>query len=197
MIMIFETEHIFRKVTGVAHYFGPDMGYLISGNYTPISYDEENETMKYEKIEEILATRISQFRNGIAIYYYSFNCNAGYNLVNSYLVDSQKNVLYFSQEREFGNNLIRAFGGFYVLYGVRESVRRTFPGQDRDTEYDLYPEIRDIITEDGKVLTREERETFLMYHKILPCEEIEDGVIKCEGKLYSLHTYLPIHKSYF
>lgn len=39
--MIFEKKHIFRKIIGDAVYMGSDIGYLISGDYTPISYDEK------------------------------------------------------------------------------------------------------------------------------------------------------------
>ena len=152
--------------------------------------------MKYEKIEKILATRISQFRNGLAIYISSTWCN-GDNLINAYLVDSDNKVIYFSQELDLKDynspNLTRAFGGFYVRYAPKYSCIRTFPGQDRDTEYAVYPKIKDIITEGGKVLSREELESFLMFHKILQCEEVQEGIIKCEGKLYSLQDYLPLH----
>lgn len=194
--MIFEKEYIFRKVIGEAIYFGPEMGYMISGEYTPISYNKEKETMKYEKIEKILATRVSQFRKGIAIYTSTVHSHCGYCDVNAYLVDSNKNIIYFSQEQDLSDygspNLTRAFGGFYVSYKPKRCCLRTFPGQDRDTEYKIHAEIKNIITEDGKVLSREEQATFLMFHKILECEEIKDGVIKCEGKLYSLSSYLPL-----
>lgn len=201
--MEYENEYIIKRSIKTAKYLGPSIGYAISGEYKVISYNEEAETLTYEKIDKIAATRISQFRKGLAVYLGGFYRNSIYSYTDAYLVNEDKEVIYHTNEPFFyelfdSNNieechlLDRVFGGFYVSYRPGYRNPRTFPGKDRDTEYDIYAEIKNIILEDGKCLSQAESESFLLWHKILHYREIEDGILSLNGEKFNLCDYSKI-----
>lgn len=77
----------------------------------------------------------------------------------------------------------RAFGGFYVIYEGKCQVLATYPGQDRETEYNYYQNICDIITEDGIILQEDEKKKFLRTHKIRSCRELWNGRVLLDNSL--------------
>ena len=201
--MEYEKEYIIKRSVKTAKYLGPNIGYAISGEYNVISYDEETETLKYEKIDKIAATRISQFRKGLAVYLGGYYRNSIFSYTDAYIVNENKEVIYHTNEPFFyelyESNKIedyhlldRVFGGFYVSYRPGHFNPRTFPGSDRDTEYDIVPEIKEIITEDGRCLSPNEVNTFLLWHRILHYKEIENGIISVNGDKFNLSDYSKI-----
>ena len=51
----------------------------------------------------------------------------------------------------------RVFGGYYIVRDVKCCGCRTFPGQDRDTEYYYCTVIYAVLDENGVILSEEEK----------------------------------------
>lgn len=126
---------------------------------------------------------VSDRRNGIA-------------LVHSgnvfYLIDKDNNAILSTTDR-----LIRIFGGYYVSLAKYQYDYRTFPGQDRDTEYEEMTTIHDIYDEDGKRLNKEQCDKFIKFTDILhlmTAAELGEGRVLFDNALYDLKDYSLIAK---
>lgn len=135
--------------------------------------------------------RISDWRNGIAI---AVGMSQGkFQLGNLfYLIDEEGKILYTNQiltdlcgvEIPDPFFIERMFGGYYIVRHLASSCRRTYPGQDRDTDYDYYQIIDKIIDENGNVLSFEEKETILS--QILYKEKENGREVEREDKIVEL-----------
>lgn len=191
--MIGEKETIYLKSQRKCFY-DDKLGYVSIDHSRSPYYYEDKEIETFDETRNISAFRISAFRKGLAIYStqpFPFP----WDYIDTFIVNTNHEVIYHSQDCELHEidhpYLIRAFGGFYVSYSPKHINHRTFPGKDRDTEYTIIPSIKDIITEDGTLLSPYERDTFLLWHTINLCDELDENTVKYKDKLYNLTDYLP------
>ena len=137
--------------------------------------------------------RISDWRNGIAVARWRF----GYfsKSFNYCLIDKDYNFLYENvcdedeEESLEGEQIERVFGGYYIVRSLKTMGCRTFPGRDTDTEYYYKTVVRDVIDENGIVLTENERKAYLESNSIKQTTEYGDGIIQCGLSFYSLDNY--------
>lgn len=77
----------------------------------------------------------------------------------------------------------RVFGGRYFITAMAKYNYRTFPGQDRDTEYDLRPIVFAILDENGRLICEHSDE------KPQFTQELGDNVVYYNNSFYRLDTY--------
>lgn len=159
---------------------------------------------KHIETKSIEAEQVCEWRKGLCIcvkkYYSSYNKDCIY-AHDAYLINSQNKVLFVKKssesgccwQSEWGYCIERIFGGYYVALEGRCSAM-TFPGKDRDTEYSYYKTIKTIITEDGVVLSYEQRQRFNKKIGVYFCKDIAPGIILSKNGTYNLHDYSPIDK---
>lgn len=135
--------------------------------------------------------RISDWRKGIAIArcdLRSIRPSWRYFLINedfNYLFEKSS---YYEDEIE-GELIERIFGGYYIVRDVEIIRCRQYPGQDRDTEYEYSTCIEDVIDENGRKLSEEERKKYIKAHRIKQTTEYGDDIVECESSFYRLDTY--------
>ena len=156
---------------------------------TPFDYRKYRNTLAIDKIEiendwvEYYVTRkcvgtISNRRKGIAI----VHCGNVF-----YLIDRDDNEILSTT-----NKLIRVFGGYYVSLGEHRFNYRTFPGQDRDTEYETTTIIYDIYDENGERINSKQDAGFFKSMDILQtmtAVEIGEDRVFYKNALYDLSDY--------
>lgn len=135
--------------------------------------------------------RISDWRNGIAVArYYEHACTPSYHY---FLIDQKYNFLYskicYDENELEGSQIERVFGGYYLVRDVARHCVRTFPGQDRDTEYSYSTYIKHVLDENGKELSEKEKEDYLRLHPIKHTTEYGEGVVECESSFFRLKDY--------
>lgn len=134
--------------------------------------------------------RVTDWRKGIAV-------ARSYSSSSYYLIDKDFNTLYhiaclYLKEiggQIEGGQIERVFGGYYIVRDVHASVCRTFPGQDRDTEYDYYTYVEAVLDENGTALSKEEEKKYLDKNPIKHTMEYGEGIVECESSFYRLDTY--------
>lgn len=151
--------------------------------------------------ELIEVEQVSDWRKGLCICKEekrgSWNSERGYlKSYRMFLVNTDlKAVFYHDSDYYWGlANLDslpmeRLFGGYYITYEGKSKVLGTYPGQDRDTDYMYYQEVRDVITENGKVLDETEKEHFLKTHELNKGKELGENRVLLGNKLYRLDDY--------
>ena len=156
---------------------------------TPFDYRKYRNALAIDKIEiendwvEYYVTRkcvgtISNRRKGIAI----VHCGNVF-----YLIDRDGNEILSTT-----NKLIRVFGGYYVSLGEHRFNYRTFPGQDRDTEYETTTIIYDIYDENGERINSKQDAGFFKSMDILQtmtAVEIGEDRVFYKNALYDLSDY--------
>lgn len=135
--------------------------------------------------------RVSDWRKGIAVArYYKRSIKPSWHY---FLIDEDYNYLFkkssWEEDEIEGEQIERVFGGYYIVRDVKLDGCRTFPGQDRDTEYYYSTCIKDVIDENGTILTKDERITYLESNPIKQTTEYGDGIIQCGLSFYSLDNY--------
>jgi hypothetical protein len=135
--------------------------------------------------------RVSEWRKGIAVArYYKSSIKPSWMY---FLIDKDYNYLYekssWNEDAINGAQIERVFGGYYVVRDVKLDGCRTFPGQDRDTEYYYSTCIKDIIDENGAVLSEEEKKEYLKQNSIKLTTEYGENIVECESSFYRLDTY--------
>lgn len=135
--------------------------------------------------------RVTDWRKGIAVArYYESSIKPSWNY---FLIDKDYNYLYkkwsFNEEEISGEQIERVFGGYYIVRDVKLDGCRTFPGQDRDTEYYYSTCIKDVLDENGVVLSEEEKKEYLNHNPIKLTTEYGEEIVECESSFYSLNTY--------
>lgn len=135
--------------------------------------------------------RVSDWRKGIAVArYYKHSIKPSWNY---FLIDEKYNYLYkkwcYEEDEIEGEQIERVFGGYYIVRDVRLDGCRTFPGQDRETEYYYSTCIKYVLDEHGTALSEEEKKEYLKHNPIKQTTEYGEGIIECESSFYSLDTY--------
>lgn len=160
----------------------------------PFDYWKYTYALSIDKVEQ---------ENGWIDYFVTHKCvgtisnrRKGIALVHSgnvfYLIDRDNNEMLSTT-----NTLIRIFGGYYVSLRKHRFNYRTFPGQDRDTEYETTTVIYEIYDEDGTRLNSEERESLIESMDILQimtAVEIGEDRVFFNNALYNLKDYSLITK---
>ena len=93
------------------------------------------------------------------------------------------------EDEIYGEQIERIFGGYYIVRDVKLSGCRTFPGQDRDTEYYYTTCIEDVIDENGVILSEEEKNKYLKQNPIKQTTEYGENIVECESSFHRLETY--------
>lgn len=160
--------------------------------------------------EEIEVQQISEWRKGFCLcdqsheswfpqYTQNAKCHRVF-LVNEkleaiYYCDSDYYMELYSLEKNVeAIPMKRVLGGYYVVYEGKCHCLGTYPGQDRDTEYAYSIKIKDIILENGEILSDKERIKFLKVNSIKEYTELGENIILCEDTLYRLSDYSFISK---
>lgn len=135
--------------------------------------------------------RVSDWRKGIAVArYYKQSIKPSWKY---FLIDENYNFLYekcsHEEDEIEGEQIERVFGGYYIIRDVKLDRCRTFPGQDRDTEYYYSTCIKEVIDENGTILTKDERITYLETHPVTHTTEYGDGIVQCGTSFYGLDNY--------
>lgn len=139
--------------------------------------------------------RISDWRKGIAIvkeYRSSSSPTTDY-----YLIDKTYNIIYrknsIQEEHIAEAQIERIFGGYYI---IRDSILldcRTYPGQDRDTDYYYSYHISNVLDENGKKLdTVRQEEILLLYNNQYQYVELGRNLVFYNQAIYKLSTYSKI-----
>ncbi len=163
----------------------------------------KNAPFDYWKYRYALAIDKVEKENGWVEYYVTHKCvgtisnrRKGIAIVHSgnvfYLIDRNDNEIFSTT-----NKLIRIFGGYYVSLGEYRFNYRTFPGQDRDTEFETTTIIYDIYDEDGKQLNSEQTSEFFKSTNVLQAMmvvEIGEDRAYYKNALYHLSDYSLITK---
>ena len=135
--------------------------------------------------------RVSDWRKGIAVARY--NKHSIKPSWKYFLIDENYNYLYekwsYEEDEIEGEQIERVFGGYYIVRDVRLDGCRTFPGQDRDTEYYYSTCIKDVLDESGAPLSEEEKNEYLKQSPIKQTTEYGEGIVECEHSFYKLDTY--------
>jgi hypothetical protein len=135
--------------------------------------------------------RISDWRKGIAIArYYTSSIKPSRQY---YLIDKNYNYLYsnnsWKEDEIEGEQIERVFGGYYIIRDAKCKCVATYPGQDRDTEYSYQTYIKDIIDENGCILSSDEKKRFLESQQIKYVTEYGEGIVECGSFFYELDNY--------
>ena len=135
--------------------------------------------------------RVSDWRKGIAVArYYKQSIKPSWHY---FLIDDDYNYFYekssWNEDEIEGEQIERVFGGYYIVRDVKLDGCRTFPGQDRDTEYYYSTCIKEVIDENGTILTKDERIAYLESNPINQTTEYGDGIIQCGLSFYRLDNY--------
>ena len=135
--------------------------------------------------------RITDWRKGIAVArYYKNSIKPSWNY---FLIDKDFNYLYkkssWNEEEIEGDQIERVFGGYYIVRDVKLDGCRTFPGQDRDTEYYYSTCIKEVLDENGATLSEEEKKEYLKQNPIKLTTEYGEEIVECESSFYRLDTY--------
>lgn len=135
--------------------------------------------------------RITDWRKGIAVArYYKKSIKPSWNY---FLIDKDFNFLYkkssWNEEEIEGDQIERVFGGYYIVRDVKLDGCRTFPGQDRDTEYYYSTCIKEVLDENGAILSEEEKKEYLKHNPIKLTTEYGEEIVECESSFYRLDTY--------
>lgn len=135
--------------------------------------------------------RITDWRKGIAVArYYKNSIKPSWNY---FLIDKDFNYLYekrsWNEEEIEGDQIERVFGGYYIVRDVKLDGCRTFPGQDRDTEYYYSTCIKEVLDENGVILSEEEKKKYLKQNPIKLATEYGEEIVECESSFYRLDTY--------
>lgn len=140
--------------------------------------------------------RITDWRKGIAVARYFFNSIKP--SWKYFLIDKDYNYLYekssWHEDEIEGEQIERVFGGCYIVKDVKLDDCRTFPGQDRDTEYYYSTCVKAVLDENGKVLSKEEMNNFLKQNPIKQTTDYGEGIVECESSFYRLDTYQYLFK---
>ncbi len=188
-------ETIFLKYTEKCVY-DDKLGYLPLDESRRYRYEQED-IEYFDRVDKYSAVRISPFRNGLAIYLdKSYSC--GVTKQHTFLVNEDRQIIFHKFDDELydyvGPIIKRVFGGFYIVYTAKHGNYRTFPGQDRETEYTISPEVDTIILEDGTVLNPIDSKTFLLWHKITEYEEVSDSIVKVGFNQFRLSDFTLINE---
>lgn len=135
--------------------------------------------------------RVTEWRKGIAVArYYKGSIKPSWNY---FLIDKDFNYLYqkrsSNEDQIEGEQIERVFGGYYIVRDVKLDGCTTFPGQDRDTEYYYSTCIKDVLDENGKLLSEKEKNEYLRQYPIKQTTEYGENIVECESSFYSLDTY--------
>lgn len=170
---------------------------------TLVAKQHKNIPFDYWKYRDALSIDKVEQENGWIDYFVTHKCvgsisnrRKGIALVHSgnvyYLIDRDNNEMLSTT-----NTLIRIFGGYYVSLGEHRFNYLTFPGQDRDTEYETTTVIYEIYDENGAQLNNEERESLIESMDILQvmtAVEIGEDRVFFNNALYNLKDYSLIAK---
>lgn len=143
---------------------------------------------KYVK-ENIEGSILGEWRNGLAIFR-----EKDYNYRDSryYLINENNICLYEANYTKA--QICRIIGGYYIVKCEQHYNFRTFPGQDRDDEYDTRIIIIDILDDKGKRLTEAEKNEYLNKHKIKEPIELGEGIALYNNSFYRVNDYTLLNK---
>ena len=158
----------------------------------PFEYWRYNKALSIDKVErengwiEYYATfkrkgTLSSWRKGIAIF------------GQGTLIDRNNTEIV----RVNNGRLFRIFGGYYAHLVTRNYNYRTFPGQDRETEYEQMQIVNALFDEDGKRLEYEQSIEIFKKMDILQAlmtVEIGEDRVYYKNALYDLKNYNLIAK---
>ena len=158
----------------------------------PFEYWRYNKALSIDKVErengwiEYYATfkrkgTLSSWRKGIAIF------------GQGTLIDRNNTEIV----RVNNGRLYRIFGGYYAHLVTRNYNYRTFPGQDRDTEYEQMQIVNALFDEDGKRLEYEQSIEIFKKMDILQAlmaVEVGEDRVYYKNALYDLKNYSLIAK---
>ncbi len=170
---------------------------------TLVAKQHKNTPFNYWKYKNALSIDKVEHENGWIDYYVTqkrvgtiSNRRKGIALVHSgnmfYLIDRDNNEVLSTN-----NTLIRIFGGYYISLGEHRFNYTTFPGQDRDTEYETMTVIHEIYDENGIRLNSEERKDLIVSMdilKVMTAVEIGEDRVFFNNALYYLEDYSLIAK---
>lgn len=127
-------------------------------------FEERKITIPNDRLKwEANLLRISDWRNGIAIA--MFHKSSLKPSDHYYLIDKEQNYLFehtlWNEEELDAPQIERVFGGYYIVRDLKLSSVRTFPGQDRDTEYYYNTCISKILDEQGNVLNETDKQNVI------------------------------------
>lgn len=152
---------------------------------------EEREIKIDEKGHGIASLqRISDWRKGIAIARYNKpTITPSYHY---FLINTDFSVVFSTKcydEKYVGEQIIRTFGGYYIVYDVKRHCERTYPGQDYETEYSYSTFVKNVIDENGRVLNSDEMKSFFSANKVKRTIDYGDGIVQCGLSFYRLDDY--------
>lgn len=135
--------------------------------------------------------RVSDWRKGIAVArYYKRSIKPSWHY---FLIDEDYNYLFkkssWEEDEIEGEQIERVFGGYYIVRDVKLERCRTFPGQDRDTEYYYSTCIKHVLDENGAELSEKEKKEYLKQNPIKQTTEYGEEIVECESSFYRLDTY--------
>lgn len=139
------------------------------------------------RIDTINCEQIKEWRKGFCI----CKSEEGYHSKYFYIVNQKHEAICCSSSIDSNfDSIQRIFGGYYVVFEKGWQCIRTYPGQDRDTEYDEYFSAAKIYNETGTMLNDEEKDDFLKTHDIYDSYlELGEGVISKGNSIYKLSDY--------
>lgn len=153
--------------------------------YSYDRYGYRDKLLEHRK-DAINCEQIKEWRKGFCI------CKSNENHFKYFYIVNHKSeaiCCVSSIDDEF-DSIQRIFGGYYVVFEKKWECIRTFPGQDRDTEYKEYYSAARIYNEAGTILNDEEKDNFIKTHDIYDSYlELGEGIISKGSSIYKLSDY--------
>lgn len=168
---------------------------------TLVAIQHGNIPFDYWKYKKALAIDTVEREDGWVEYYATFkrkgtlgNWRKGIAVFGQgTLIDSNNNEVV----RVNNGRLYRIFGGYYAHLVTRNYNYRTFPGQDRETEYEQMQIVNALFDEDGKLLEYEQSVEIFKKLDILQglmAVEVGEDRVYYKNALYDLNDYSLIAK---
>lgn len=167
---------------------------------TLVAVQHKNNPFEYWKYKKALSIDKVEREDGWIEYYATFNREGT-------LGNRRKGIAIFGQGSLIDKNnneivkvngrLYRLFGGYYANLVTRNYNYMTFPGKDRETEYDQMQIINALYDEDGNRL--EHKQSLEIFKKInvlqaLTAVEVDEDRVYYKNALYDLKDYRLIAK---
>lgn len=111
---------------------------------------------------------IEPFYNGLTIFKgrNSWLDNYDYYIIDEHFTDYFYKVFIAIKDTEI--NIERDKNMFFIVSAMEKYNYRTFPGKNRETEYDLRPIILAILDDNGNLLDKEDKEKYIASNSTIP-----------------------------